>query len=233
MSYGADRSTRRHSGPARSVLTHHPNAIDAYVVLAAASDVRAEAIALLKEAICIGGRTAGAIQNLHPDIVYDPAAHVRALNNLARLLWADTRPGNRLQALRHARRALRLDPDDRAGTRLLLMAWEASAGNWAAARRITRRFRDEYRTEVRYWLALHAFRDGAPDADVLLEMAVGLNPFVAAALQRLVIPIYLPEGSYAFGSPDEAVLYASDAHQSWKDTPGALAWLSSHHATSA
>lgn len=218
---------------ARGVLTHHPDAIDAYVVLAAASDVRAESIALLKEAVFVGDRAArDPGERRDQEGAYDPEAHVRALNNLARLLWRDPRRGKRPEALRHARRALRLDADDRAGTRLLLMAWEASAGNWAAARRITRRFRDEYRTEVRFWLALHAFRDGAADADALLETALAMNPYVAAALQRLVVPIYLPEESYAFRSPDEAVLYASDAHQGWKETPGALAWLASHEPSS-
>ena len=105
------------------------------------------------------------------------------------------------------------------------MAWEASVGNWTAARRITRRCRDEYRTETLYWLALHAFRDGAPEADTLLGKAIATNPHVPAALQRRLVVLHLPAGSYPFHSPEEAALYASNAHDGWHATPGALAWL--------
>lgn len=107
------------------------------------------------------------------------------------------------------------------------MGWEASAGNWPAARRIVRRCSDEYRTEVRYWLALHAFRDGATDADALLDKAIATNPHVVAALNRRLVSIRLPTESYSFGSPDEAALYAADARDGWTATPGALKWLAS------
>ena len=217
---------------ARQVLSDYPDAIDAYFALAAASDVRAEAIALLKEAVCVGAAAAADCDKSGNAIIfYDRDAHVRALNNLARLLWEADRPGDRAQALRHARRALRLDSYDRAGTRLLLMAWEASAGNWAAGRRITLRCRDEWRTDVRYWLALHAYRDGAEDASALLAKAVATNPHVVAALQERLVALHLPTGSYGLGSPDEAALYASDARDGWKNTPGALKWLASNAAT--
>lgn len=217
---------------ARQVLSDHPDAIDAYVALAAASDVRAEAIALLKEAVCVGAAAAAERDKSgNAEIVYDRDAHVRALNNLARLLWEADRPGDRVQALQHARRALRLDSDDRVGTRLLLMAWEASAGNWGAARRITLRCRNEWRTDVRYWLALHAYRDGAEDANALLAKAFAVNPHVVAALRGRLVALHLPTGSYGPGSPDEAALYASDARDGWKNTPGALKWLASNAAT--
>lgn len=218
------------AGLALGVLADHPEAIDAYVVLAAASDVRAVAIALLKEAVCVGTVLARQVDGDALDPDFDRGAYVRALNNLARLLWEADRQGNRKEALQHARRALRLDPYDRAGTRLLLMAWEASAGNWPAARRITRRCRDEFRTDVRYWLALHAFRDGAQEADALLAKAIAVNPYVAAALHGRLVALNLPTGAYGLGSPDEAALYASDALDGWRATPGALEWLEAAEA---
>jgi tetratricopeptide (TPR) repeat protein len=210
---------------ARAILDHRPEVIDAYVVLSAATEVRAEAIALLKEAVCVGA--AFRKGEVAEDIPYDLDAHTRALGNLARLLWEAARPGNRAEALRHARLALRLDPNDRAGTRLLLMGWEASAGNWPAARRIVRRYSDERRTELRYWLALHAFRDGDADADALLDTAIDTNPHVFAALSGRLVALRLPDTSYSFGSPDEAALYAANAQDGWTATPGALKWLTS------
>lgn len=118
-----------------------------------------------------------------------------------------------------------VDPDDRVGTRFLLMAWEAAAGNWAAARRITRRYRDEYRSEVRYWLALHAYRDKDDQADALRDKAIATNPHVVSALHGRLVSLRLPTGSCGFGSPDEAAIYAADAREGWRSTRGALAWL--------
>ncbi|WBO21720.1 tetratricopeptide repeat protein [Sphingomonas abietis] len=211
----------------RTVLAKQPDAIDAYVVLAQTRAVPAEAIALLTEAVRVGDRTGKTRDDgtYDPDAFYDRSAHVRALNNLARLLWADGRPHQRIQALRHARRALRLDSYDRAGTRLLLMAWEASSGNWPAARRLVMRCRSEFRTDIRYWLALHAFRDRSEDADALLQRAIATNPQVVPALQGRLRALHLPEHSYASGSPEEATLYAAEARDGWKATRGALAWL--------
>jgi tetratricopeptide (TPR) repeat protein len=212
---------------ARKVLEVQADAVDAYVVLAQTRGVAAEAIALLRAAVVIGDRKGTTSGDAEDSVEghYDRSVHIRAIGNLARLLWADGRAYSRAEALKHARRAFRLDPDDRAGTRLLLMAWEASAGNWPQARRITRRCRDEFRTEVRFWVALHAFRDGAADADALLARAIKTNPYVVAALHGRLLALHLPEASYGFGSPDEAAIYAADAWDGWKSTPGALAWL--------
>lgn len=211
----------------RAVLVEQPDAIDAYVVLAQTRAVPAEAIALLTEAIRVADRTGKAREDGTYDPVgfYDRDAHVRALNNLARLLWADGRPHQRTDAVRHARRALRLDSYDRSGTRLLLMAWEAASENWPAARRLVMRSRREFRTDIRYWLALHAFRDRSEDADAVLERAIAINPHVVPALQGRLRALHLPEHSYASGSPEEATLYAAEAWDGWKATHGALAWL--------
>lgn len=145
---------------------------------------------------------------------------------MARLLWKDRREGSRSEAIAFANRALRLDPYDRAGTRYLLMSWEAAFGNWAAARRVALRHRDEWRAETRYWLALHAFRDGDPRADPLLERAVAANPYVPLhMLCRAATPI--PTSSDPVGSAEEAALLADDARPAWAQSPGALQWLAS------
>ncbi len=195
---------------ARAILADHPDAIDAYVVLAATCTVPAEAAALLREAVRIGAAMAGGTGHADPETIaaYDRDAHVRALNHLARLLWYDCHRSNRKEALIHARRALRMDNDDRNNTRILLMAWEAAEGHWAASRRITRSCRKEPRTEIRYWLALHAFRDGTPDAEALLDKAIATNPHVPAALDRRITLLHDRNPYCTWGSPEEAVLYA-------------------------
>jgi tetratricopeptide (TPR) repeat protein len=212
---------------ARQVLKTQPDTIDAYVLLALAGAVTAEAIELLTEAVRIADRIGKPRDDgtIDAEGIYNRDAHVRALNNLARSLWADGRPDQRAGALRHARRALRMDCYDRAGTRLLLMAWEAAAGNWPAAKRLALRYRRELRTEIRYWLALHAFRDGSNEANALLATAIATNPHVVSALQERLRSLHMAERSYAFGSPEEATHYATEATDGWKATRGALASL--------
>lgn len=164
---------------ARAALVAYPDGIDAYVALAATKELPVEAIALLREAVLIATKMLKWPEN--PDGLqadgagYDFRGHLRALSNLARLLWADDRPGSREEAIALARRAVRLDPDDTEANRYLLMAWEASVGNWEAARRIALRSRSEWRMEARYWLALHAFRDGDASADNLLDKAIAAS----------------------------------------------------------
>lgn len=193
-----DATPARAAALARRALSARADAVDAYVVLAATREIDAEAIALLREAVRIGTRAAVAHRRGGPEGEgeYNASAHARAMNNLARLLRRSPREDDRTEALGHARRALRLDPDDRAGTRLLLMAWEAADGHWPRWRALVRRHRREHRTEVRFWLAFAAFRETAAVADALLADAIALNPHVPAALLGRVIAMRLPEDSY-------------------------------------
>ena len=212
---------------ARVALAIQPEAIDALVVLSQTCGVATEAIALLREAVRIGNRAFNRSRKFdYGNRFYDRRAHARASGNLARLFWAAECESFRVEAVKEARRALRLDPNDSAGNRLLLMSWEATTGNWDAARRVAHKYRDEGRTEVRYWLALHAFRDGADNADQLLALALNANPHVAAALNGKIQLMRLPEHHYPLGSPAEAAIYATDARAAWEATPGALDWLS-------
>lgn len=213
----------------RTVLVEHPDAIDAYVVLAASCAVPAEAIALLREGVRLGTamRRDALSDNPAAGGTYDEGAHVRALNNLARRLRYDAPHAYRKESLVYARQALKIDPDDRAGTRILLMSWEAAEGHWAASRKIVRSCRKEPRTEIRYWLALHAFRGGAANADKLLDQAIATNPHMAAALDQRITLLH-DHGRYSgHGSPEEAIWHARDAREGWINTPGALAWLAS------
>jgi tetratricopeptide (TPR) repeat protein len=213
---------------ARSVLSSHPQAIDAFVVLAATCAAPAEAAALLREAVRIASEARSANSEFgQTDLPYDRSAHVRALNNLARLLWTNALPRDKISAIKFARQAIRLDPNDRAGTRFLLISWEASEGNWTASRKMVHNCRKEIRTEVRYWLALHAFREDAPNADALLDKAIATNSHVLAALKGSIVPIGLRSDYCGYGSPDEAMSYAIEARNGWANTFGAIEWLSS------
>ena len=217
------------AGLARRALASDLDATDAYVVLAASTPVVAEAVALLREAV----RLADPRSRGTPGPEVDRSALVRAHNDLARLLWTDRRDGRRVEAVGHATRALGLDPDDRAGTRYLLMSWYAELEDWKAARRIARRYRDEWRADTRYWLALHAFRDGDASADRLLDAAHKANPHVPSALLRPAAANDLLNGTIPIGLPDEAAQIAAHARAGWTASTGALAWLSSRSSGGA
>lgn len=64
------------------------------------------------------------------------------------------------------------------------------------------------------------------NADKYLKEAILSNPYVSPYLLGLKhIPWSLP-AYYSHGSTEEAVIYAANARDVWKNTPGALAWLS-------
>lgn len=77
-----------------------------------------------------------------------------------------------------------------------------------------------------YSQALLTFRrQGREGAGVLLRQALAANAFVPLYLLGLKGLSRLLPDAYQWGSEEEAVIYASDARQVWKNTPGALDWL--------
>lgn len=85
---------------ARAILADSPETIDAYVLLAAATEVRAEAIALLKEAVCVG--EAFQKGEASEDAAYDRDAHTRA-----RAIWRDCSGRRRGRAIARRRCVMR------------------------------------------------------------------------------------------------------------------------------
>ena len=77
-----------------------------------------------------------------------------------------------------------------------------------------------------YSEALFSFRNlSRGKAAKHLEQALASNPHVPSYLLGLKhIPFVLP-AAYSWGSEEEAILYAADAYDVWKSTPGALGWL--------
>ena len=70
-------------------------------------------------------------------------------------------------------------------------------------------------------------KHGAESAKALkqLESAVAANGYVPDyLLGRKRLPEFHPD-SYSPESPEEAVIYASEAMGAWKNSPGALKWL--------
>ncbi|RRJ67156.1 hypothetical protein EHV15_32700 [Paenibacillus oralis] len=118
-----------------------------------------------------------------------------------------------------------MNPNDNQGIRYLLV-------NYLLAEEMNKEV-DELLLEheeatcfMQYSEALLSFRcKGARKAAGSLRKALESNSHVSAYLLGVKhIPHVVPD-AYTRGSEEEAIFYASVAHQAWKTTPNALVWL--------
>lgn len=224
-----DNDTEAAATHARKALTLGPDEIDAYALLAEIAATAAEKQALLREAFRIGTQEWRACFKKPSDTSFwqslGTRPYMRAVHSLAVALWDTGTPDKRLEAVGFAQHLLRLNPNDNQGMRFLLLAWLPIVDQWDAAAKIARRFARDGRTETTYWQALHLFRAGSSQADEILTAAMAINPHVPAMLGSKRQPMMPPGDTVAFRSPEEAQAYAHMAHETWRATPRATAWL--------
>jgi len=140
-------------------------------------------------------------------------------------LWQS---GERQAAIDHYTDMLRLNPGDNQGIRYVLANCLLRQGDDAALAKLLDQYKDDAMAEWMYTRALLAFRrDGAgKKADAALKKAIKQNAFVPAyLLGKKRLPRQLP-GFIGFGDENEAVSYAAGAITVWRETPGAIEWLS-------
>ncbi|MBX9859740.1 MAG: hypothetical protein K2Y20_09155 [Sphingomonas sp.] len=214
---------------ARRALTLAPDEIDAYALLAEIAATAAEKQALLREAVRIGTQEWSACFKKPSETSFwlslGTRPYMRAVHSLAIALWDTRAPDKRLEAVAFARHLLRLNPNDNQGIRFLLLAWLPIVGQWDAAAKIARRFARDGRTETTYWHALHLLRAEEPQAVEALKEALAINPHVPSLLTSRRKPAMPDVDAVAFRSPNEARAYAHMAHEAWRATPKAVAWL--------
>lgn len=90
-------------------------------------------------------------------------------------------------------------------------------------------FAEEAGALLAFTRALYLFKtEGASAAaDQALQEAMQANPHVLPKLTAARPPLTIPP-YYGIGDKNEAQYYAVQAHQIWKETPGAVAWLKKH-----
>lgn len=227
---------RRRLALARQALALSPDCADAYVLLAAAARDPAAARRLYEAGVQAGERALGpetfARHAGHFWALLETRPYMRARQGLAEALW---RQGERAAAVAHLTALLALNPHDNQGNRYALVNWLLVLGDDAAVGRLLAAFPDEWSAWWAYSTALRRFRGlgAGPAADAALRRALRLNPHVPG---YLLAPERLPRQRppfYAIGSEDEAVLYAADALEAWRATPGALAWCEAVWARAA
>jgi tetratricopeptide (TPR) repeat protein len=216
---------------ARQALEISPDCADAYVLLAEEARSLPEAKQLFEQGVRAGERALG------PAAFEEDAGHfwgiietrpyMRAREGLASCLW---RLGARRQAIEHYTDMLRLNPGDNQGIRYVLANCLLRENDQEALESLLNQYKDDVMAEWLYTRALLAFRrEGAgKKATAALKKALKQNMFVPAyLLGKKRLPRQLP-GYIGFGDENEAVSYAAGAIAIWRETPGAIEWLSSN-----
>jgi len=214
---------------ARQALEISPDCADAYVLLAEEARSLPEAKHLYEQGVSAGERALGP-QTFEEDAghfwgMIETRPYMRARAGLAGCLWQS---GERQAAIDHYTDMLRLNPGDNQGIRYVLANCLLRQGDDAALAKLLDQYKDDAMAEWMYTRALLAFRrDGAgKKADAALKKAIKQNAFVPAyLLGKKRLPRQLP-GFIGFGDENEAVSYAAGAITVWRETPGAIEWLS-------
>lgn len=224
-----EASGRRRVELARRALAISPNCADAYVLLAeeTARDLR-EVLNLYEKGVAAGERALGP-QAFKEDVghfwgILATRPYMRARAGLAQCLWA---LGEREAAIEHYRDLLRLNPNDNQGIRYILAACLLEMGRDKDLERLLAQYEDDGMAAWLYTRAIATFRrqGDSPEARAWLQEAKRQNPHVPAyLLGRKRLPRLLPE-YIGFGDENEAISYAADFLNGWRQTPGALDWL--------
>lgn len=216
---------RRHQ--AFRALEISPFCADGYNLLADTSEDRAEKLRLYERA-----REAGEIA-LGPSffsenagsfwLIIEARPYMRALAGKALTLWET---GERGQALDIAREMLRLNSGDNQGMRYKLISWLLEEGFLEEVGQLLEEHA-EGTCFMLYARALWLFATSGAGgrARRFLNRAVETNPYVPPyLLGEKTVPIRLPP-YYSWGDENEAVIYAAESINAWRETAGALDWM--------
>ena len=208
---------------------------DAYVLLAGeVADEDELAMRLLEDGVKAGERALGE-QTFREEagnfwMILETRPYMRARFGLALLLHSR---GERRRAIGHFQDLLRLNPNDNQGARYELATCLLEEGDDDALERLLSRYDKDGSAVWLYSRALLKFRQEgeSQSAGASLMEAFGQNRYVPQyLLGKKRMPSRLPE-YMSRGDRTEAVVYAHDNLNVWKDTPGALPWLDMTYRT--
>jgi tetratricopeptide (TPR) repeat protein len=147
---------------------------------------------------------------------------MRSLAGLSDCLWKN---GQRQEAIANYQELLHLNPNDNQGIRYTLVNCLLAEGMDRDAAQLLLEYQ-ESSCFMLYSEALLSFRRfGHDNTDKYLKKALLSNSHVPHFLLGLKPLPWSQPDSYSLGSEEEAIIYATDAYDIWKNTTGALAWL--------
>jgi tetratricopeptide (TPR) repeat protein len=218
---------------ARKALTLDPGCVDAFNVLACEPGATpAERLALCRFAVEEARRRWGdeiERNKGHLWSTIELRPYMRALSSVCQAQWAI---GLRDQAIADAEQMLELNEGDNQGMRYVLALWYVATRRWQDLTALDKAHGDGMLCHWPYTLALGAFASGASAtaARRKLNQALSANPHVPTYLLGIKRLPTTVTASFALGSKEEAVDYATAAMSVWDDVPGAAEWLAEHWA---
>lgn len=151
--------------------------------------------------------------------------------------------GKREEAIRQAKKLLRLNPGDNQGVRKMLCSWFLESKDTEGCTNLLRKFNTKDDASLAYTDVLLQYqrwkKDDVVENDVkfALYTAIETNPYVPDILARLHgfdddddvdeddEDSDSNDGYYSLGGSDEAKMYAKDSRRLWKKYPDALDWM--------
>lgn len=220
---------------AKKAISMSPGCADAYVILAnETAESLPHAIGILKEGVDAAEAQLGPLIDELTGMLWleiDARPYMRARAELAAHLWQF---GEIDQAIEHYKELLRLNPNDNQGNRYLLLLLYVEMQKNKEAREILKEYADDDSAVWTFSNALLSFRSrgATKTATLRLLRAMEQNPYVAPLmLGRLPMPDEPPD-LIGRGDPSEAVDYVVQAQLGWRQTPGALKWISDQYGSS-
>jgi tetratricopeptide (TPR) repeat protein len=221
--------------PARRIILAHralkisPNCADAYVLLAEEeADSPERALQLYQSGVQAGERALGEDyfqQNSgHFWGLLETRPYMRALEGVARCQWI---LGKKDESILNYQKLLDLNPGDNQGIRYILTDLYLGYKDYKALDKLIREYENDWSAVWLYTRALLTFRKSgkSKEANQILNDAIGQNSFVPDYLTgKKRIPAKIPN-TIGWGDESEAVSYACDHLNHWRETPGAVAWL--------
>mmetsp|Transcript_3459 Transcript_3459/g.5264 ORF Transcript_3459/g.5264 Transcript_3459/m.5264 type:complete len:907 (-) Transcript_3459:1869-4589(-) len=151
--------------------------------------------------------------------------------------------GKREEAIRQAKKLLRLNPGDNQGVRKMLCSWFIESKDTEGCTNLLRKFNTKDDASLAYTDVLLQYlrwkKDDVVENDVKLALytAIQTNPYVPDILARVHgfdddededdEASDSNDGYYSLGGSDEAKMYAKDSRKLWKKYPDALSWMKS------
>ncbi|CAN5808100.1 hypothetical protein BH24BAC1_BH24BAC1_38180 [soil metagenome] len=212
---------------AKEALQLDPDCIAAYELLGHLSTTPEAARRQYAKGEAIGRRLFGGEyleQNArHFWGLHETRPFMRILYELAELHYLFGRKRDCVQQLEEM---LELNPMDNQGVRYQLLLYLLELDELEKFRQYDALFAEEAGAFMAFTRALYRFKaEGASAAaDQALQEAMQQNLFVLPNLTAARPPMTMPP-FYGIGDKNEAQYYAVLAHQIWKETPGAVAWL--------
>lgn len=214
---------------AKQALDVDPRCIDAFMLLAQ-WDARnpTERIAYLEEAVTVGERQLGTgylEQNIgHFWGLLETRPYMSALAGLA-TAYKDNKELRKATEL--LEKSLELNPNDNQGNRFLLTTLYLERQQYDHARALLARYEEDHSAFMRYSQLLldYVTQGDSPETRERRQAAKSYNKYVVQYLSgRKKLPKDMPD-HYGLGDRNEAILYAADNRNLWRQVMGAIPWL--------